>query len=90
MKKTPKELKVKKVEYLDLYKLKLLFSDGFVQIIDFEIFLKHAHHPDIQKYLKPKYFKSYSLIDGELMWGDFDLIFPIMDLYHNSIGRRAS
>ncbi|MEI8027075.1 MAG: DUF2442 domain-containing protein [Pseudomonadota bacterium] len=90
MKKTSKNLKVKKVEYLDLYKLKLLFSDDFVQIIDFEIFLKQAHHPDIQKYLKPKYFKSYSLIDGELMWGDFDLIFPIMDLYHNSIVPHAS
>ena len=34
--------------------------------------------------------KGYSLIDGELMWGDFDLIFPVMDLYHNSICPRAS
>lgn len=89
MKKTPKELKVNKVEYLDLYKLKLLFSDGTVQIIDFEVFLKNSHHPDIQKYLKLKYFKNYCLIDGDLMWGDFDLIFPVVDLYHNSISTRA-
>ena len=27
---------------------------------------------------------------GELMWGDFDLIFPIMDLYQNSIWPRVS
>ncbi len=25
---------------------------------------------------------------GELMWGDFDLIFPIMDLFQNSISVR--
>jgi len=91
--KNPKELKhlkVKKVEYLDLYKLKLLLSDGMVQIIGFEIFLKHSYHPIIQKYLKPKYFKYFSLIDSDLMWGYFDLIFPIMDLYYNSIGAGTS
>ena len=87
MKKTPKKLKVSKVEYLDSYKLKLLFSDATAQTIDFEVFLKNSHHPDIQKYLKLKNFKNYCLIDGDLMRGDFDLIFPVVDLW---VFRRIS
>ena len=90
MKGSSKIIKIKKVEYLGGCALKLWFSDGVTQSIDFESFLKNSQHPDIQKYVSSKYFTQYSLKDGELMWGDFDLIFPIMDLYKNSIGPRAS
>jgi hypothetical protein len=90
MKKTPKELKINKVEYLGEFKLKLLFSNDFVQIIDFENFLRNSNHPSIRKYLISKNFKKYTLKNGDLMWGDFELIFPVLDLYHNSIDSRAS
>jgi hypothetical protein len=90
MMRPSKEIKIKRAEYIGECTLKLWFSDGMTQSIDFEPFLKNSQHPDIQKYLSRKYFTKYSIKDGELMWGDFDLIFPIMDLYKNSIGPRSS
>ena len=80
-----KVIKIKKAEYLGECTLKLWFSDGKTQSVDFKPFLENSQHPDIQKYLSRKYFTKYSVEDGELMWGDFDLMFPIMDLYQNSI-----
>jgi len=53
--------------------------------VDFEPFLRSSQHPDISKYLDLKRFRSFQCKNGELMWGDFDLIFPIADLYRNSI-----
>jgi len=90
MKRSSKVIKIKKAEYVGNYTLKLLFSDGITQQVDFEPFLRNSYHPEIQKYLQRKYFKNYSFNDGKLMWGDFDLIFPDMDLYNNSIESRAS
>lgn len=90
MKSSSKSIAIKKVEYLGGCSLKLWFSDGVTQSIDFEPFLKNSQHPAIQKYLSRKYFTKYDLNGGELMWGDYDLIFPIMDLYKNSISQVAS
>jgi Protein of unknown function (DUF2442) len=90
VKRSSKIIKIKKAEYLGGCALKLWFTDGMTQSVDFEPFLRNSLHSDIQKYLDRKHFTKFSLKDGELMWGDFDLIFPIMDLYKNSIGSRAS
>ncbi len=80
-------IQIKEIVHLDGLKLSIYFSDGSNQIIDFKSFLSGSAHPQIRKYLQPKNFKEYKLIDGELMWGDFDLIFPIRDLYENQIDR---
>lgn len=87
MKKPPKYLKVGSVRYLRDYKLKIIFSDGCEQEVDFGPFLKGSLHPEIKKYLDPTRFKTFHVRGGELMWGDFDLVFPIMDLYHNTLVR---
>ena len=85
MKKIPAKLKINRVEYLGEFVLKLYFSDKKVNEVNFGPFLKSSLHPDVKKYLNKKQFKHYSLKDGDLMWGDFDLIFPISDLYNNSV-----
>ena len=81
-------LQILNVKYVEGYKLYLEFSDGKSQIVDFEPFLSSALHPEIQKYLKPRNFMKYKLECGELMWGDFDLIFPIIDLYENRLDKN--
>lgn len=58
--------------------------------MDFGPFLKNSLHPEIRKFLNPKLFSRFTVENGELMWGDFDLIFPIMDLYENKIDRENS
>ena len=80
-------LQIKKAIHVGGYKLKLVFSDGKEQIVNFEPFLENSLHPEIRKYLQPKIFKNFTIENGDLMWGDFDLIFPIIDLYENQLDR---
>jgi hypothetical protein len=37
----------------------------------------------------PEMFMTFRIEDGNLMWGDFDLVFPIVDLYEKNIDARA-
>jgi hypothetical protein len=85
-----KQLKIKKANLIAEHMLRLSFSDGHEQLIDFGPFLKKSLHPEIRKFLNPKLFKRFTIENGELMWGDFDLIFPIMDLYENKLDRENS
>ena len=73
------------VKYLGGYQLEIVFQDGKQQQIDFEPFLHNAKNPDIREYLDIKKFKSYRIEYGDLVWGDLDLCFPIMDLYEGQI-----
>lgn len=84
-----KSLKIKKARHVKGHQLELSFSDGVKQLVDFKPFLSSSGHPEIRKYLKPREFKKFHLDHGDLMWGDFDLIFPIMDLYRGKIDADA-
>lgn len=68
-------------------KLRLEFDDGAVQVVDFKPFLQRSLHPEIRAYLDDKRFSEFRLEHGELIWGDYDLCFPIMDLYTNQIDK---
>ena len=67
------------------YKLRLRFSDGFERIVDFEPFLRNSLNPWIREYLAPEKFATFRIEDGNLIWDDYGLCFPISDLYENSI-----
>ena len=81
----PKVVQIKSVRHVSGYKLGLRFSDGHVGTVDFEPFLKSSAHPAIRAYLDPKRFKKFTLEDGVLHWNDFDLVFPMADLYLGKI-----
>lgn len=72
-------------EHVSDYTLRLSFDDGTVQTVDFKPFLSLSRHPDIRAYLEPARFAAYRIEYGELVWGDYDLCFPIADLYHNRL-----
>ena len=80
-----KYLKIVSADLVSNYRLILLFNDKKKVTVDFEEFLRKSSHSEVQKYLKPSLFKKFKLAAGELMWGDFDLIFPIQDLYDGDI-----
>jgi len=82
---TDQVINVVAVEYLNEYKLKITFNDGNSKIVDFEAFLRKSRHPDIQKYLEIEKFKEFSIVDGNLDWNDFELCFPVNDLYNGTI-----
>jgi hypothetical protein len=73
------------VDYLGPYKLGLHFDDGHRSTVDFGPFLKKSAHPSIRAYLNVRKFRIFSLEHGFLHWNDFDLVFPIAELYEGRI-----
>ncbi|OAI07282.1 DUF2442 domain-containing protein [Methylomonas methanica] len=76
-------------EQIDSYLLRLKFDDGKEQIIDFKGFLMRSKHPDIRAYLDSVKFSDYRIEYGELVWGDYELCFPMIDLYMNRLEHGA-
>jgi Protein of unknown function (DUF2442) len=79
------EIKIKSADHVGGFTIKITFNDGAEQIIDFKSFLKHAQHPSIRKYLDEELFSKFEIIDGNLNWNDYDLIFPVWDLYNGKV-----
>ena len=71
--------------YAGGYTLRIDFTDGKRQVVDFEPFLRAARNPAIREFLDPERFKAFRIEYGDLLWGDCDLCFPIMDLYQGKI-----
>ncbi|MCX7112917.1 MAG: DUF2442 domain-containing protein [Proteobacteria bacterium] len=67
------------------FKIQLVFSNGVNRVIDFEPFLHNAAHLDIRKYLDPKLFEVFTIETGDLVWNDYELCFPLEDLYEGII-----
>lgn len=67
------------------YCLQIVFDDKTVQTVDFAPFLKRSRHPDVRAYLQPARFAAFHVEYGDLVWGDYDLCFPVIDLYRNRI-----
>lgn len=76
---------VEEAEYVEGYKLRLLFSDQSERVVDFEPFLRQSLNPLIGKYLDMNSFKQFSVQYGDLFWNDYDLCFPVADLYRGVI-----
>jgi hypothetical protein len=74
---------IESAEYIDGYKIRLQFNDQTTQTINFENFIRTSHNPHISKYSDLTLFKNFSITDGDLEWNDYDLCFPIIDLYEN-------
>lgn len=74
---------IENADYLNGYKIRLHFNDKTTQTIDFENFILSSHNPHIAKYSDLEIFKKFSITDGDLEWNDYDLCFPIADLYEN-------
>jgi hypothetical protein len=78
-------LEITEAKYISGYKILLTFNDGTERIMDFEPFLRKARNPDLSQYRQIRKFKSFRLHYGDLMWGDYEMIFPISDLYRGQI-----
>ena len=72
-------------EYTGEYKIKLTFSDGMEREIDFGAFLNNAKNPMARKYLDKKLFRNYKIEYGDIIWNDYEMCFPIWDLYEGKI-----
>ncbi|MCF6251221.1 MAG: DUF2442 domain-containing protein [Methylococcaceae bacterium] len=78
-------ISIEQAKQLDDYKLQLVFNDQSSQVVDFQPFLSQSLNPLIRKYLVPEEFAKFEIDEGDLQWNDYDLCFPIADLYENRI-----
>lgn len=78
-------IEIKTARYIGDFAIRLFFGDGVSRLVDFKPFLESSLHPSIRKYLDEAKFLDYQIIDGNLNWNDFDMIFPIDDLYEGKI-----
>ena len=82
-----KIINIKKADYLNAYKISFKFNDGIEKTVDFKNFIFSSSHPDIKKYQNLKLFQKFNLTYGEIEWNDYELAFPIYDLYRGQIGK---
>ena len=80
-----KYLEITEATYVAGYKLRLVFNDGKKRVMDFEPFLRRAQNPMTTQYCQLRKFKSFHVHQGDLMWGDYEMIFPITDLHRGEI-----
>jgi hypothetical protein len=78
-------IEVTSATHIDDFVIGIFFNDGTERLIDFKPFLFKSLHPSISKYKNETLFKQFQIIDGNLNWNDFDLIFPIDNLHKGII-----
>ena len=71
--------------YIGDFAVRILFNDVNEKLVDFKPFLLKSLHPSISKYLNENLFKQFEIINGNLNWNDYDLIFPVHDLYEGRV-----
>lgn len=78
-------IEIKSANYIGEFAIRVLFNDGLNRLVDFKPFLESSLHPSIRKYLDETLFLQFKIIDGNLNWNDYDLIFPVGDLHEGKI-----
>ncbi|WP_461534737.1 DUF2442 domain-containing protein [Spongorhabdus nitratireducens] len=79
------EVTISAVRHIKGHVLALTFSDGHIQPVDFAPFIFSSGHPVIEAYQDMGRFLGYKLIDGNLNWDDYNMIFPVTDLYKGKL-----
>lgn len=72
-------------EYMGEYGIKFSFSDNTEKLIDFSGFLTNARNPSTAKYLDKQLFGKFYLEYGDIVWNDYEMCFPVWDLYEGKI-----
>jgi hypothetical protein len=81
-----KTISVSGAKYVDGFKVELLFNDNKKQVVDFAGFLENNNHPQFNRYKKEENFRKFKIENGNIVWGrDWDMIFPVYDLYKGKI-----
>jgi hypothetical protein len=72
-------------KYVGVHKIKFRFSDETERIVDFSRFLNQAKNPMTRKYLDENLFRDFTIEHGDIIWNDYELCFPIWDLYQGEV-----
>jgi len=79
------ELSIVSAKHIESYILELRFNNKHIQRVDLSSFIFSNRHPDYEQYKNKDMFLNYKLIDGNLNWDDYRMIFTVEDLYKGKI-----
>jgi hypothetical protein len=74
-------LEIVKASYDGDYRIDMEFSDGHRSEMDFKSFLSSNPNSETRQFLDTNRFKDFRIEWGNLVWGDYDMCFPLEDLY---------
>jgi len=81
-----KLIRIIKAEYAGDHKVKLFFSDRTQRVVDFGDFILGSTYQVFNQYKDLKKFRKFKIENGNILWGkDWDLIFPLEQLYKGKI-----
>jgi hypothetical protein len=81
-----KAINIISANYKGNFLLELIFNDNKKTVVDFNEFFKKHHHPQYNKYKKEGNFLKYKIENGNVVWGkDWDMIFPVWNLYNGRV-----
>jgi len=81
-----KNITVVAAQYVEDYKVRIMFSDNTWKIADFKPFLFAYDRGYYNKYRKPNTFKRFKIEEGNIVWGkNWDLLFPVHELHSGKI-----
>ena len=78
-------IEIRSAVYVGNFMICIDFNDGICQKVDFKPFLNKTIHPSIRKYLNEDKFQQFIITDGNLNWNDYEMIFPLEELYSGEI-----
>jgi hypothetical protein len=78
-------IEIVQAQYIGDFVIRIKFNDETEQAVDFKPFLRNSFHPSIRKYLDETLFQQFTLVDGNLNWNDYDLLFPLEDLHEGHL-----
>jgi hypothetical protein len=79
-------IKIIRAEYVRDYVIKLTFSDGRVNEVDFKNQVMSQKVPEYKIYQNTDEFKKFRIEEGNIVWGeDWDLVFHLHKLYDNTL-----
>lgn len=81
-------IEITAARYLKNYEIEFEFNDQHKKTVNFEPFLKKAKNPMLKKYLDLVLFKNFTLRDGDIDWNDYELCFPIADIYKGKLNKK--
>lgn len=80
------DITVSDAKYLHNLTLEVVFNNGVKREVDFSLFFDDNKISYLDKYKSVNNFKKFKIEEGNVVWGkDWDLIFPVKQLYTGKI-----
>ncbi len=80
------EVNIVQVEPAGGYRLWLSFSDNHKTLVDLAPVLECSMNTQTRQFLDTERFLSFRLEWGNIVWGDYEMCFPIEELYEGRAG----